>query len=309
MRVAVIGVGGTGAYFGGLLARAGHDVAFLAQGPTLAALRERGLVVRSGAHGEFALPVVATDDPAAVGPVDLVLFCVKAYDTGAAAALLPPLIGPDTAVLSVQNGVDNEEHLAAVVGPGPVLGAIAGVSAHIEAPGIIVEQGAPAFLRFGELAGGESGRTARLLRELAGAGFAVEVSPEMRAQLWDKFVFICALSGVTSLTRLPLGAIRADPATARLYQGVMEEVAAVGRAEGVPLPDGAVERWYQGSFNAPPGIYGSMYHDLAAGRRMELEGLNGTVVRLGEARGIPTPLNFAIYAALRPYADGTPGPR
>jgi 2-dehydropantoate 2-reductase len=163
-----------------LLARAGHEVAFLARGATLAALRERGLTVKSAAVGDFALPVTATDDPAAVGAVDLVLFCVKSYDTGAAAALLPPLIGPETAILSVQNGVDNEEHLAAVVGPGPVLGAVAGVSAHIEAPGIIVEQGAPAMPRFGELAGGVSPRAERLVRELAGAGFAVEALPEMR---------------------------------------------------------------------------------------------------------------------------------
>jgi 2-dehydropantoate 2-reductase len=304
MRIAVIGVGGTGAYFGGLLARAGHDVAFLARGATLAALRERGLTVKSATVGDFALPVVATDDPAAVGPVDLVLFCVKSYDTDAAARLLPPLVGPETAVLSVQNGVDNEERLAAVVGPATVLGAIAGVSAYIEAPAVIAERGGATIIRFGELAGGVSPRAERLAGELAGAGFAIEALPDMRVQLWEKFVFICAFSGVTSLARLPIGAIRAEPAADRLYRGVMDEVATVGRAAGVALPDDSAERWYRQSASLPPGIYGSMYHDLAAGRRMELEGLNGTVVRLGEARGIPTPLNFAVYAALRPHAGG-----
>ncbi len=304
MRVAVVGVGGTGGYFGGLLARAGHEVAFLARGATLAALRERGLTVKSATVGDFALPVVATDDPAAVGPVDLVLFCVKSYDTAAAAALLPPLVGPDTAVLSVQNGVDNEGHLAAVVGPGPVLGAVAGVSATSEAPGGIVERGGATFIRFGELEGEVSPRVARLARSLGGAGFAAEALPDMRVQLWEKFVFICAFSGVTSLARLPIGAIHAEPATDRLYRGVMDEAAMVGRAAGVPLPDDAAARWHRYSATLPPGLYGSMYHDLAAGRRMELAGLNGTVVRLGEARGVPTPLNFAVYAALRPYADG-----
>jgi 2-dehydropantoate 2-reductase len=250
MRIAVIGVGGTGAYFGGLLARAGREVTFLARGTTLAALRERGLTVKSAAVGEFTLPVIATNDPATVGPVDLVLFCVKSYDTAAAAALLPPLVGPGTAVLSVQNGVDNEERLAAVVGPGPVLGAVAGVSAYIEAPGIIVEHGGFASIRFGELAGGASPRTERLMRDLEGVGFTVELHPDLRTLLWEKFVFICAFSGVTSLTRLPIGAIRADPVTSHLYRGVMEAAAAVGRAGGVPLPDDTVERRYQSAL--PP---------------------------------------------------------
>lgn len=307
MRVAVVGVGATGAYFGGLLARAGHEVAFLARGATLAALQARELTVKSKMVGDFALPVVATDDPASVGPVDLVLVCVKSYDTAAAGALLPPLVGPNTVILSVQNGVDNQDHLAAIVGTGPVLGSIAAVSAYVEAPGVIVEQGGFGSIRFGELAGGTSPRAEHLLAGLQGAGFGVELVPDMRVHLWEKFVFICALSGVTSLTRLPMGAIAADPVTTRLYRGVLEETVAVGRAEGVPLSDDTAERWFQRSLAFPPGVYGSMYHDLAAGRRMELEGLNGTAVRLGEAHGVATPLNFAVYAALRPYANGAPG--
>jgi 2-dehydropantoate 2-reductase len=211
-------------------------------------------------------------------------------------------------VLSVQNGVDNQERLAAVVGAGPVLGSIAALSAYVEAPAVIVEHGGFASIRFGELVDGVSPRAERLMRELQGVGFGVELVPDMRVQLWEKFVFICAFSGVTSLTRLPMGAIGADPATGRLYRGVLEETAAVGRAEGVALPEDTVERWYQRSIALPPGVYGSMYHDLAAGRRMELEGLNGTAVRLGEAHSVTTPLNFAIYAALRPYADGAPPP-
>jgi 2-dehydropantoate 2-reductase len=269
-------------------------------------LRERGLVIKSAALGDYTLPVRATDDPAEVGPVDLVLFCVKSYDTDAAAALLPPLVGPDTAVISVQNGVDNEARLAGVVGPGAVLGAIASLSAYIEAPGVIVVRGGPTALRFGELGGGTSPRTERLLRAFQDAGLSAEVSPDISSLLWEKFMFICALSGVTSLTRLPIGPVLADPATRRLYRGVMDEVAAVGRACGVALPDDAAGRWYQTSTTLPPGIYGSMYQDLVVGRRLELEGLNGTAVRLGEEHGILAPLNFAIYAALRPYAGGAP---
>jgi 2-dehydropantoate 2-reductase len=306
MHIAVVGAGGTGGYFGGLLARAGHEVTFLARGATLAALRDHGLTVKSGLHGPFTLPVAATDDPTAVGPVDLVLFCVKSYDTDAATALLPPLVGPDTAVLSVQNGVDNETRIASVIGPGAVLGATAVVSAYIEAPGVIVAPPVPALLRFGELDGTASVRAERLLHGLEGAEFAVEFTTEIAIALWEKFIGICALSGLTALTRLPIGPILADPVTSRLVPGVMEEVVAVGRAEGVALPEDMVARLYSRFAALPPNVSGSMYQDVVAGRRLELEGLNGTVVRLGEAHDLPTPLNFAVYAALRPYAGGRP---
>lgn len=305
MRIAVIGAGGTGGYFGGLLARAGHEVTFLARGATLAALRDHGLTVKSGRHGPFTLPVAATDDPAAVGPVDLVLFCVKSYDTDAAAALLPPLVGRDTAVLSVQNGVDNEDRIASIIGPGAVLGATALVSAYIEAPGVIVARPVTGFLRFGEFDGTASARAKRLLHGLEGAEFEVELSTNITIALWEKFVGICAMS-LTALTRLPIGPILADPVTSRLVRGVMEEVAAVGRAAGVALPDDVVARFYRNFAALPPNVSSSMYQDVIAGRRLELEGLSGTVVRLGETHGVPTPLNFAVYAALRPYAGGRP---
>jgi 2-dehydropantoate 2-reductase len=308
MRIAVVGVGGTGGYFGGLLARAGEDVTFIARGATLAALRADGLTVESRVEGTFTIPVRATDDPALVGPVDLVLFCVKAYDTATAAAQIRPLLGTETLILSVQNGVDNEERIAEVVGPAPVIGAIAGVSAHSRAPGVIVVAQEPGQLRFGELTGGTSPRTERLLQVLQRAAFTATLDPDIRTQLWEKFVFICALSGVTSLIRLPIGQILRYPETTQLYRGVMAEVAAVGRARGVELSDERVESWFQVSTQISPAVYGSMYHDLAAGRRLEVEALNGTVVRFGQDYGIPTPLNFAIFAALKPYADGAPAP-
>jgi 2-dehydropantoate 2-reductase len=305
MRIAVVGVGGSGGYFGGLLARAGEDVTFIARGATLDALRASGLTVESRLEGTFTVPVHATDNPASVGPVDLVLFCVKAYDTATAAEQIRPLLGMETLILSVQNGVDNEERIAEVVGPAPVIGAIAGVSAHSRAPGVIVVAQEPGQLRFGELAGGTSPRTERLLRVFQRAAFTATLDPDIRTQLWEKFVFICALSGVTSLVRLPIGQILRYPETTQLYRGV---VAAVGRARGVELTDERVESWFQVSTQISPAVYGSMYHDLAAGRRLEVEALNGTVVRFGQDHGIPTPLNFAIFAALKPYADGAPAP-
>jgi 2-dehydropantoate 2-reductase len=306
MRIAVVGVGGTGGYFGGLLARAGEVVTFIARGATLAALRADGLTVESRLEGTFTVPVHATDDATTVAPVDLVLFCVKSYDTTTAARQIRPLLGPETVILSVQNGVDNEERIAEVVGPTPVIGAIAGVSAHSQTPGVIVIDQEPGELRFGELTGGTSPRTERLLRVFQRAPFTATLHPDIRTQLWEKFVFICALSGVTSLVRLPIGPILRYPETTQLFRGVMAETAAVGRARGVGLPDERVEYWFQVSREINPAVYGSMYHDLAAGRRLEVEALNGTVVRFGHDLGIPTPLNFAIFAALKPYADGAP---
>jgi 2-dehydropantoate 2-reductase len=171
---------------------------------------------------------------------------------------------------------------------------------------VIVLDQEPGFLRFGELAGGTSPRTERLLHVFQRAPFTATLLPDIRVQMWEKFVFICALSGVTSLVRLPVGPILRYPETTKLYRGVMEEVATVGRARGVDLPDERVDEWFRASGEISPMVYGSMYHDLAAGRRLEVAALNGTVARFGQDRGIPTPLNFAILAALTPYADGAP---
>ena len=306
MRIAVIGAGGTGGYFGGLLAQAGEEVTFVARGATLAALRERGLTIRSRRLGEQVVPVRATDDPAALGPVDLVLFCVKTYDTDSAAGLLQPLVGPGTLLLSVQNGIGNEERLAAAIGAEHVLGCAAGVSAVPEAPGVIRLDAEPGFLRFGELTGGASERLGPVLATLQRASFQTSLHDDMPVQLWDKLVQICALSGVTALTRLPLGVIREHPATREFIIDVLREVVAVARARGVALPAETADRVMAANDGFPPRTYGSMYHDLAAGRRLELESLNGAVVRLGREAGVPVPGNAAIYAALQPYVAGAP---
>jgi 2-dehydropantoate 2-reductase len=306
MRVTVMGTGGTGGYFGGLLARAGEEVTFVARGAHLAAIRAKGLRVRSRLVGDFTVPARATDDPADSAPADLVLFCVKAYDTESAAEQLRPAVGPDTVVLPVQNGIDSAERIGRVVGPAHVIAGLAGVSSVVEAPGVIEHRAGPDVIQFGELDGQPSARTQRIADTLSRAGIKAHVRPDMRVALWEKFVLICGLSGLTALTRLPLGAVLACPETRTLFRQAMEETEAVGRAEGAPVPDGHAERMVQFFEGSDPGIRGSLYYDLAAGRRLEIETLNGTVVRLGRRHGISTPANFAVYASLKPYAEGAP---
>lgn len=306
MRVAVMGSGGTGGFFGSLLARAGNAVTFIARGAHLEAIHAHGLRVKSRLAGDFTLPVRATNDLHAIGPVELVLLCVKTYDTDSAVQQMRPLVGPDTLVLSVQNGIDNAERIARVVGSEPVIGAVAHIFSAIEAPGVIAQTAGPGRIIFGELAGGSSARTERLLRTFQQAGIVAELSREIRVTLWEKFLFICGNGGVTALTRLPLGVIRACPETNALLRGTMEEVEGVARACGIPLPAGCVEQVVAFNASVEPEARSSLYHDLAAGRRLELEALHGTVVRLGRAHGVPTPLNFAIYAALKPYLNSAP---
>src|SRR5919107_7602 len=306
MRIAIMGSGGTGGYFGGLLARAGEEVTFVARGAHLEALRMRGLRVKSRLAGEFTLSVRATDTANEVGPVDLILFCVKTYDTDTAAESIRPLIRPDTTLLSLQNGIDNEERIARAAGYASGIGAAAYVVSAIKAPGVVAQTAGPGRIVLGEVSGGAGGRQERLREVLQGAGISAEVNPDIRLVLWQKFLFICAFSGVTALTRLPIGTILSDPATHDLFRGASEEVEAVARADGVGLPDDCVERALETAAAVEPWGRGSLYGDLAGGRRLELESLNGEVVRRGREHGIETPLNFAIYAALRPYADGPP---
>ena len=209
-------------------------------------------------------------------------------------------------VLSVQNGIDNEEQIGRVVGLERVIGAAAYVSSVIEAPGVIAQTAGPGKIVLGELAGGTSPRTERLESTFQRAGIAAELRPDIRITLWEKFLFICGLNGITALTRLPIGPILACPETSALLRGTMEEVEAVARASEITLADGCVDQGFALFTRLESSLRGSMYYDLAAGRRLELEVLNGTVIRLGREYGIPTPMNFAIYAALKPYADGAP---
>lgn len=303
MRVAVIGVGGVGGYFGALLHRSRHDVTFVARGEHLAAMRAQGLRIESVIEDPFALSVSAVETTAGVAPVDLVFFTVKAYDTDGAITLLPPLLEPDTAVLTVQNGVDNVDKLVDAVGARHVLAGTAYIFSKIAAAGTIRHTGGPRRIVFGELDGRPTPRAEAIYRAFQDTGIAIELSGSIVVELWQKYIFITAQGGMTALTRLPIGQIREDPETFAMYLDAAEEVAAVGRARGVPIPDGQRERVRRFAESLEPGSYSSLYHDLTHGRRMELDALPGNVVRLGRQYGVPTPVCRAMYAALRPYDE------
>jgi 2-dehydropantoate 2-reductase len=301
MRIAVYGAGGVGGYFGGRLAQAGADVHLIGRGGHLQALRQHGLRVHS-VKGDFTVHLPATDDLAEIGPCDYVLFCVKAFDTEASAARLLPLLGEDTAVVSLQNGVDNEEKLALAVGQDHVMGGAAFIFAGIAEPGVIVHTGGPTSITFGELDGQLTKRAQRLLDCCRQAGFAAELSPAIKTVLWAKLAFICAQAGMTAAVRLPIGEIRTvEPAWA-MFQRLVAEVAAVAEADGIPVPPAAQQRALAMAQGVEPDSFSSLHDDLVAGRRMELEALHGFVVRRAAEHGVPVPMSEAVYAILKPWA-------
>jgi len=302
MRIAVYGAGGVGGYFGGRLAQAGADVHFIARGAHLQALRENGLRVRS-VNGDFEVRAPATDDPADIGSCDFVLFCVKTFDTEAAAARLAPLVGEGTAVVSLQNGVENEEKLARVVGEDHVMGGAAFIFAEIAAPGEIVHTGGPATITFGELDGRASQRAKRLLACCEQAGFGAEMSASIKTVLWAKLAFICAQAGMTAAVRLPIGEIRGAPAAWAAFSRLVAEVCAVAEADGHPVPHAAQERALELAQAIEPVSFSSLHDDLVAGRRMELEALHGFVVRRAAQHGLAVPTSEAVYAVLQPWAN------
>lgn len=301
MRIAVVGSGGVGGYYGALLQQAGQDVTFLARGAHLAAMRERGLRIESVLADPVTLHVRATDRPADIGPVDLVLFAVKSYDTVQAAAHLPHLVGPQTAVLTLQNGVDNVDALVAAVGSPHVLGGLCRIFSTIAEPGVIRHTGGPRTVVFGELDGRASARAEVILQAFSSTGVPTVLSDQILIDMWEKYIFITAQGGMTALVRLPISAILATPETLELYLDAADEVAAVGRAHGVPIPEGQRDRVRRIAESLEPDSYSSLYQDLVRGRSMELETLLGNVVRLGRRYGVPTPVCRAIYAALRPF--------
>lgn len=301
MRIAVFGAGGIGGYFGGRLALAGAEVHLIARGPHLRALREHGLRVRS-VRGDFATAVHAADDPVDVGACECVLFCVKAYDTDEAAEGLPPLLQEETAVVSLQNGVDNEDKLAAAIGEHHVLGGAAYVFASVAEPGVIAHTGGVGALVFGELDGSLSERGERLRDLCVEAGIPAELVADIRARLWQKFAFICAQAGITTTGRVPIGQIRQTPETWQLYGRIIDEVTALAAAEGVPLAPELATAPSAWARSLEPTAFSSLYDDLVGGRRMELEALHGFVVRRSREHGLRAPVSEVIYALLRPQA-------
>ncbi|ALG82170.1 2-dehydropantoate 2-reductase [Halanaeroarchaeum sulfurireducens] len=303
MQFAIYGAGGVGGYLGARLADAGHDVTLIARGDHLAALQSEGLRVDSVA-GDTSVDVPATDDPASVGPVDYVVFTVKAYDTHDAAADLDPLVGPETTVLSFQNGVDNERWLAEEVGESHVAGGVAYIFSTIASPGVVEHTGGPARFVFGELDGSRTDRIETLYEALSGCdGVAAERADDVRVELWRKFAFICAQSGVTAAARLPIGRVRETQPTWEMYRRIIEEVVTVARAKEIELSTETVSEWLEFAEDLDPDMTSSLYYDLEHGNQLELDALNGAVVRHGEETGIDVPMNEAVHAILRPWAD------
>jgi 2-dehydropantoate 2-reductase len=305
MRIVVMGSGGTGGYFGAKLARAGEDVTFVARGAHLAALRAEGLRIRSAVEGEWSVRAPAVERLDGLPPADLVLFCVKSFDTEEAAALIRPVVGPDTGVLSIQNGVDNEEKLARVLGTGHVLGGAVRVFATIEAPGVITHTFG-GHLTFGEMDGRETARARALLATCRKASIPAELVGDVTRALWEKYVFLTTHAGMTALTRCSAGVLRAMPEVREVYRRTVTEILAIGRAAGVKLDDGMLEQGFKFLDTVAPNAFSSLHHDLTHGKRLELEALHGHAVRLAERHRVPAPTVFAVYAALLPYRDGTP---
>jgi 2-dehydropantoate 2-reductase len=305
-RIVVMGTGGVGGYFGGRLARAGVDVTFVARGAHLDALRRDGLTVNSTIEGRWKVPVRAVDSLEAQPPADLVLLCVKSFDTETALERLRPVVGADTGVLSLQNGIENLDTIDRVLGRGHAIGGAAYVFATIEAPGVITHRFAGRIV-FGELDGRATARCQRLDAALGRAGVPHELSTDIRRVLWEKYLFITAQAGLTALTRSPLGVIRDLPETWRLYRLLLEELSALAAAAGVGLAPDTVDTIMKMAAGLGPETSSSLAHDLAQGRRLELEAMQGYAVRLGERLGVATPATFAVYAALKPYADGRRG--
>jgi 2-dehydropantoate 2-reductase len=304
MKIVIIGAGGVGGYFGGRLAASGSDVTFIARGKHLAAMRESGLSIESPLGNLRIRPVNATDNPASVNSADLVVIAVKLWSTQEAIESAAPLMGPDTAIMSLQNGVDAADLLIARYGRARVLGGSAHIAAVIEAPGVIRHNGTLARITFGELDGGHTPRTEAFLAACRDAGIDVNLSDDIQRATWEKFVLLVGLSSLTSLTRLPIGPVREDPDTRALLLEVMQEVAAVGRAKRVALADDAAPRQLGFLDKVPHDMVSSMLGDLKRGNPLELDWLAGAVVRLGKEQGVSVPANRFVYAALKLHAAG-----
>ncbi len=305
MKIAIFGSGGVGGYFGGRLAAAGDDVTFIARGAHLSALQQGGLHIESP-NGALHLPMVqATDDPAKVGPVDVVLFTVKLYDVDAAAATLKPLIGPSTVVITLQNGVDAVDMVAKHVGADHVAGGVAYIVVVVDQPGRLRHTVAQQLV-FGERDGLRSPRLVAFEEAGMRAGFQANASTRVDSDLWIKFVRLSTWSGMTTVTRSPMGVVRDNEELFAMMMAAIDETIAVGRARGMVFPPTLVEDTVGLIRNFPASSKSSMLEDLERGRRLELPWLSGAVVRLGQQAGVPTPTHQFITAVLQPFVNGKP---
>jgi 2-dehydropantoate 2-reductase len=306
MRVAVVGAGGVGGAFGAALAKAGADVTFIARGAHLAAMKRDGLKVQSPRGDTHLVPTQATDNPAEIGQVDIVLFCVKLWDVESAGEAIKPLVGSDTAVIPLQNGIDAAQRLLPILGPTAVMGGVAQISASIVAPGVIQQVGTFMRMVFGELDGSRSERAEAFLALCQKAGFDATLSEQILTELWMKFILLATNAGITAATRQPIGILREDSDIRPVMIAAFREVYDVGKAKGIALPADAVEKTLAFMDHAPPAMKASMALDLERGNRLELPWLNGKVVELGRELGVATPAHSMMYAVLKPYVMGAP---
>jgi 2-dehydropantoate 2-reductase len=304
MRIAVVGAGGVGGGFGAALAKAGADVTFIARGAHLAAMKSQGLKVQGGRGDTHLVPTRATDNPAEIGKVDIVLFCVKLWDVESAGQQIKPLIGPDTAVIPLQNGIDAAERLIPILGSNAVMGGVAQISASIVAPGVIQQVGTFMRMVFGELDGKRSKRGEDFLALCLKAGFDATLSEAILTELWMKFILLASNAGMMALARQPIGVLRDDPDMRPIFLAAYQETIDVGRAKGVALPADARDKIVEITRHFPPAMKASMALDIDRGNRLEVPWLSGKVAELGRQFGIPTPTHSMMYAMLKPYVMG-----
>jgi 2-dehydropantoate 2-reductase len=304
MRIAAMAAGAVGAYFGGRLATAGHDVFFIARRAHLEALRKNGLKLES-VHGDLHLPKVnVTDDPKEVGVVDVVLFAVKLWDTEIAAELTKPMVGPNTRVITLQNGVDSYERVSKVLGKEQTVPGTAYIAAVLGGPGVMKHTSKFATIRCGRMEGTPDPKLEAFVEAAKAANIDIQPQDDMNRERWQKFIFLSSMAGANCMTREPIGKILADPDTRALYRKLLEECLAVGQKAGAKVPSSWVEDRMSFSDNAPAGMKASMLHDLEAGNRLELDWLTGKVVSLGRELGVPTPASEAVYAAVKLHRMG-----
>lgn len=307
MRFAILGSGAVGGYFGAKLARSGQDVTFIARGAHLDAIRATGMEIRSPKLGDFVVRAAAESDTAKVGPVDVVLVTVKAYDNATALPMLAPMIGPDTVVLTLQNGVDSVDEVAAVAGESHVLGGTTYVATALEAPGLIVQTGVHRSIIFGEVFGDRravSPRVQAIADVLAAADIQVTRVADALVPIWDKFVYLAAFSGFTGAARLAIGHIWKYPHVQEMFYAASREIAAIAAAEGVTISANRFDTLKEYMDTIPPTTRSSLLIDLEQGKRIEVEALQGAAVRRARKHGVPVPIVATLYALLKPWEHG-----
>jgi 2-dehydropantoate 2-reductase len=309
MKFSILGSGAVGGYFGAKLVRAGHDVTFIARGAHLAAMRARGLEIRSPMLGDFTVQVRAEGDAARVGAVDVVIVAVKAYDNRVALPMIAPMLGAKTTVLPLQNGVDSSRELAALFGEGPVVGGVTYIATALAAPGVIEQTGTHRRIVFGEVFGAlprMSDRVGAIREVLAGADIQAEAVEDGRVPIWEKFIFLVSLAGFTGASRLPIGPLWADQSIRERFLDSCREIERLARAEGVAVATDVVDRISTYVAEIPGSMRSSLLIDLSQGKRIEVDELLGSVVRRAARVGVPTPITSTLYAVLKPWADGAP---